>query len=122
MPIYTVQCKKCEIRDTIWRKVDDRDQNLPICCEEEMSRIIVAPLLAPDFPESYVSPASGKLITSRNSQRDDLKRNGMLILEPGLKADVKMNREREKEKAFAPIAATVDEKVRELVQIGKIES
>lgn len=122
MPMYTVQCSTCSSRETIWRRVDDRDKNLPFCCEISTSRIIVAPLLAPDFPEPYISPASGRLITSRNAQREELKKTGMLILEPGLKADIKLNAERAKEKAFEPIAAGVEEKVREMVQTGKIES
>lgn len=42
--------------------------------------------------------------------------------EPGLKKDIARNKVYQEEKTYAPVAAAVDETVRQLVNAGKIES
>ena len=44
---------------------------------------ICTPMVVRDIPE-YRSPIDGKLITSRSSRREDLKRNGCVEYEPSL--------------------------------------
>ena len=44
---------------------------------------VCAPMVQSDIPE-YRSPIDGKLITSRSSRREDLKKNGCVEWEPGL--------------------------------------
>lgn len=121
MPLYDVKCGDCGRMDTIFRTVERREC-LPDChCGGAVFRVLSAPMLAPTF-EPYISPVSEKLITSRDAQRDDLRRHGKILYEPGMKDDIARNREREKEKDFAPIEATVDEIVRSAVSSGKLET
>lgn len=60
-----------------------------------------------DFP-AYVSPASGKYITSRAERRADLKATGCVDYEPSMKA--------EQEKRHAAEDAALDAKVEEHVE------
>lgn len=122
MPIYAILCQNCGSRDSIFRKVDDRD-NLPSCdaCEGRLTRQISAPAVHATF-ESYISPNTGKFIESRDSQRADLRASGAFLYEKGVEKDVARNKLAAQEKSFAPIAAAVDETVRNLVNSGKLES
>ena len=96
--------------------------NLPKCgCGGPMERVLCAPAIQAGFI-SYVSPGTGKLIESRNQQREDLKASNSIINEPGLKTDIARYREETAEKAFSPIAAGVDAAVTALVNSGQIES
>lgn len=121
MPLYQIQCPKCQTEDTIWRKVEDRN-NIPVCtCGSAFERIISSPMVLTDI-QPYVSPATGRLINSRTQMREDLERSGHIINEPGLKQDIVRNKESAKEKAFAPVAAGVDAVVTQLVNNRQLES
>ena len=85
-----------------------------------MAREIVAPMIAPDI-EPFLAP-SGNWITSREQHREDLKKSKAIAWEPGIDKDIARNKESELEKAFAPIAAGVDEAVSAMVQTGKLET
>lgn len=81
MPIYTVRCATCARETDIYRPVAERDRELPICCNVEMVRKIVAPYVAPDispYQAVAVDVATGQLpvISSRSAHREFLKRNG----------------------------------------------
>ena len=121
MPIYSVACPKCLREDSIFRKIAEMD-NLPECsyCGVVVERRISAPAVIADF-QSYISPKTGKYITSRGAQAEDLKRSGAFLLEPGVREDIARNKAEREEKDFAPIAAGVDNVVRELVNSGKVE-
>ena len=122
MPLYETRCKACSDKDTLWRRIADRD-NLPACrfCQGEVERIISAPQVIPEIAP-FTSPNSDKLISSRAQWREDLKRSGAIAWEPGLYDDIARNREHEKEKAFKPIADAVDKAVAEAVACGKLET
>jgi len=120
MPLYSIACQ-CGETDTVFRKLSEYD-DLPYChCGLRFERRITAPMIG-GFFEPYVSPATGKVITSRNAQADDLKRSGSILFEPGLDRDIARNKQSSDEKAFAPVAAAVDETVRKLVNTGKLEA
>lgn len=122
MPLYETKCDDCGRKSPIWRRVADRD-SLPNCdvCNGVLERVISAPYIAPDI-QSYISPATGKIINSRVQQHDDLERSGHFIKEPGLEKDVARWKEEKKEKSFAPVAAAIDASVNNLVNRGLIES
>lgn len=95
---------------------------MPEClCGGILSRQISAPFVSVDIP-AYVSPASGRVISSRTQMRDDLARTGHIMNEPGLKNDISRWKTESDEKAFAPVAAAVDATVTSLVNSGSIES
>jgi hypothetical protein len=47
---------------------------------------VVCPMIQSDIPE-YRSPIDGKLISSRSTRREDLKKNGCVEWEPGIGGD-----------------------------------
>lgn len=120
MPMYLVECRICQERSDIFRKMSEYD-DLPAHCGERMLRVICAPAIHADLPP-YISPASGKLINSRSAQAEDLKRTNSILNEPGLKSDIARWKVETEEKAFAPVAAGVDEAVKRLVATNQIES
>lgn len=75
MPIYQAVCMKCsKYHEYIRPSKDCRDT--PECCGVATDkRILSAPMAQIDFP-AYESPASGKMITSRNERREDMARTG----------------------------------------------
>lgn len=82
-------------------------------------------IISPTFVQAsftpYESPSTGKWIESRDAQREDLKKANCILMEPGLKEDIARNREYEKEKAFAPVAAAIDETVAAMNVAGKLD-
>ena len=122
MPLYNTKCPACGGVATVFRKIAEMD-NLPPCdsCGTPVARVLSAPRVLAGF-EPYISPATGKMISSHSQRADDLKRSGSFLYEPGVKEDIARNRIAREERDFAPVAAAVDETVRALVASGKIES
>lgn len=122
MPTYEIKCKGCLKTDVIYRTVDKRDENLPLCtaCKSETSRIISKPMIAPDI-QPFRSP-NGAMITSRAEWKNDLQKSGAIAWEPGIDKDIARNKIREQEKAFEPISKAVDQIVTEMNVCGKLET
>lgn len=120
MPLYRVKCPHCEVQDDVFRKMSEYD-DLPLHCGVKMERVVCAPAVHADITP-YVSPGSGKYITSRSQMKEDLRATGSILNEPGLRKDVARWGEEKREKDFAPIAAGVDEAVKKLVATSQIES
>ena len=122
MPTYDIQCKACRKKDIIYRTVDKRDENLPLCtaCKSETARIFSVPMIAPDI-QPFTSP-NGTRINSRAEWKRDLQKSGALAWEPGIDKDIARNKIREQEKAFEPIAKAVDQIVTEMNVCGKLET
>ena len=75
MPIYQAVCMKCSSYHEYIRTASNC-LDTPNCCGASTEkRILSAPMAQIDFP-AYESPASGKMITSRNERREDMKRTG----------------------------------------------
>ena len=119
MPLYSTLCAKCKARNAIYRKVAERDSNLPLCCGQSVTRVVEAPYVVPDIA-TYESPASGKMITSRRERHEDLKRTGYMPWEPGIERDIANNRKHAEEKTHAMIDTLVDTTVRDLATSGRL--
>lgn len=124
MPLYNFICATCKAEIPAFRKIAERDSPEFCSCGGEMQRGLSAPMLAVSVTtfQAYKSPGTGKFIDSRDAQREDLKRSGAFLYEPGVNKDVARNKRDRQEKTFAPIAAAVDQTVAALVQSGKMES
>ena len=121
MPLYRIKCQNCGHEEDIFRKIEERNA-LPLCsCNGNFSRIISAPAVQGEI-QPYISPGSGKLITSRRERMMDLRETKSILNEPGLDRDIRRNKQYQEEKSFAPVAAGVDEAVKKLVATGQIES
>lgn len=121
MPLYATLCADCGRRQDVFRTIAGRNALPPCACGGVLSRVLTAPAVSTDI-EPYISPATGKLISSRSEQREDLVRTGHFLHEPGVEKDVERNRAYTMEKAFEPVARAVDEKVAQLVSQGQIQS
>lgn len=122
MPLYSTLCEDCDAKASIWRRVADRDV-LPNCdkCNGVLIRVVSAPYIAPDI-QSYISPATGKVINSRVQMRDDLERSGHIMREPGIEKDIQRNKQYRADEAFKPLEAAVDAAVNQAVVSGALES
>lgn len=78
MPIYESICTKCGTRHEYVSTIS-RCSDTPKCCGKKTEkRIFTAPIGQFDIQpwESYISPASGKLITSKTERREDMRATG----------------------------------------------
>lgn len=76
MPVYVVGCK-CGYKEDIFRKIDERDHDLPIHCDKPMSRVFTPPMVRSD-EQVIKSMVDGKIYTSRGRYRQHLKDNNMI--------------------------------------------
>jgi hypothetical protein len=86
MPIYTTRCGECGRKQVIFRHIDQRDSELPVC-HGAMQRVLEAPTVQADLP-GYTSPIDGRWIEGRRARAEDLKRNGCRPWE-GMEAEKK---------------------------------
>lgn len=79
MPIYEIACTHCGRRDTVYRTVEARDSNLPLCPDDDFptARVVSAPYVAPDI-QPYRSMIDGSWITSRSKHAAHLKQHGCI--------------------------------------------
>jgi putative FmdB family regulatory protein len=83
MPTYPHKCNSCGHPEEVVRRVANR--NDPVTCSAcggACGRVIVAPLISPDYT-AYNSPIDGRLIQGKREHLADLARNGCRIREPG---------------------------------------
>ena len=122
MPMYDVRCFSCGETGTIFRKIDERD-NVPHCfsCGKLFTRVISPTRILTEIAP-YESPKTGKWITSRSEQREDLRLSGSILSEPGLEKDIARNKEYAREKAFEPVSRAIDATTAAMVAAGKLET
>lgn len=114
MPFYTYRCLECGYKDFVLRKIDDRDKDRPRCpAHGEMSRIIEAPRIAPDYP-GYTCPITGTWIEGRRAHEENLARHGCRVLEPGESNEVDKRRKAADEALDKSIEATVEQTIHEM--------
>lgn len=78
MPIYESFCTKCGAKQDYYQSVDNR-HDTPLCCgNKTVKHITKIPGLICDIQpwDAYVSPATGKYITSKSERRTDFKASG----------------------------------------------
>jgi hypothetical protein len=72
--------------------------------------------------EPYVSPATGKLVSSWTQRKEEMTRAGYVTYEPGMKEDIARNKAAAEAKTMAKIEKSVDELVTSLNTSGKLEN
>lgn len=77
MPLYGCQCNECGNTKDIFRRIDDRDKDLPVCCGNEMSRV-VTPLYVIEDTKPFLSPIDGKEISTRKALREHCQRHDVI--------------------------------------------
>ena len=94
MPTYDFQCGGCghSACDVI-RPLSEYGLPCPCpVCETPMRQLLSAPHIAMDYP-GYTCPVTGKWIEGRAQHRENLKRQGCRVLEPGETEQVRRARE-----------------------------
>jgi putative FmdB family regulatory protein len=117
MPIYEYECQRCGTREDAINRIDERHTGAPLCegCSgfkgfDFQMELVISPVQGiVKFPaaggQEYISPATGKAITSERARRDDLKRSGCRPYE-GFEAESKHHaaiRAEEEKKADAKL-------------------
>jgi len=85
MPIYAHACPNGH-RFDLFLKLADLDDIQTCNCGQKAQRQISAPAFQVDFP-AYISPTSGKLISSRTQRKEDLKASNCVEYEPSMKEE-----------------------------------
>lgn len=88
MPIYVYKCENGHEFD-VYKKIKDIDKKVVCECGQAAKRKIVPTMINCDIQpwDRYISPASGKLITSYKERREDMKAMGCVDYDPGMKTD-----------------------------------
>jgi putative FmdB family regulatory protein len=82
MPIYEYECEACNLYGDASNSIGERHTHAPHCpeCDNKMALVISPVRGIVKFPaaggQEYISPTTGRAITSERARRDDLKRSG----------------------------------------------
>ena len=119
MPIYSIQCPACGASSAVYRRVVERDHDLPAHCGAPMKRVLDKPYVAPEF-QTYISPTTGREISSRDQRRDDLRRSGCIEWDAGARTAIARNRAAAVQETVTKIEAGVDRLVGDLHASGRL--
>jgi len=109
MPVYVFECEYGHRFDKILKL---KDYNTPQKCEcgKDAFRKTVPTMLSPDIApwDAYVSPASGRYITSYKQRRQDMKETGCVDYEPSMRKEQKRKQHEADLKLEKAIEQTVE--------------
>jgi len=115
MPLYTYSCSNGHQFDRFLKLADYKK---PQTCEcgLEANRKIMPTMLNCDMQpwDRYVSPASGKVITSYAERKKDMAETGCVDYEPSLKNDVTSHWKREEAKLEKAMDETVESEIEKM--------
>ena len=115
MPLYTYSCSNGHQFDRFLKLADYKK---PQTCEcgLEANRKIMPTMLNCDMQpwDRYVSPASGKVITSYAERKKDMAETGCVDYEPSLKNDVTTHWKREEAKLEKAMDETVESEIEKM--------
>ena len=106
MPLYAYRCLAGHEFDR-FLKLKDYDQTQTCECGQTATKRIMPTAVQVDIP-AYISPGTGKLVSSRAQRREDLKASGCVEYEPSMREY--------QEKRLAAEDAALDKKVEEHVE------
>lgn len=110
MPTYDFQCGGCghSARDVI-RPLSEYGLPCPCpVCETPMRQLISAPHIVMDYP-GYTCPVTGQWIEGRTAHRENLKRQGCRVLEPGETEQTRRRAAEAEARLDRELDATVDQ-------------
>ena len=115
MPLYTYSCSNGHQFDRFLKLADYKK---PQTCEcgLEANRKIMPTMLNCDMQpwDRYVSPASGKVITSYAERKKDMAETGCVDYEPSLKNDVTTHWKRDEAKVENAMDETVESEIEKM--------
>ncbi len=113
MPIYEYLCNKGHSFDR-YLKLDDYKEPQTCECGAKSVKQILPTMVNCDIQpwDSYISPASGKLITSYKERDADMKATGSADYDPGIRRE----NEKKKKQADVKLDKAIDSTVEEVFQ------
>lgn len=110
MPIYVYQCGNNH-RFDLYLPLKDYNTVQKCACGKDAYRQTVPTMLSPDIApwDAYISPVSGRPITSYKERKEDMKRSGCVDYEPSLRKDHKRNQREDELKLEKSLDNTVEE-------------
>ena len=85
MPMYEYRCENCEAKFSAWATMEDRTKPQPCShCQALGRRVLSATRVFGEY-EAYECPVEGKMVEGRVKHRENLKRTGCRLFEPGEK-------------------------------------
>lgn len=108
----------------MFRKVAERNNYVRCVCGSIPERILEAPTVHAEVSLfiPFKSPKTGKIISTREAHRADLRSTNSIPWEPGIKDQIKKKADSLQAAREAKIDATVDSLVREAVFKGDLDS
>ncbi len=113
MPTYAYKCFNGHTTNLV-RKIDERDAPASCWCGQDSRREEVSYFAFSGLFKPYVSPVSGREITSRGAEVDECLRHGKIIAEPGLERDISRWGQEQREKAEASVDQAVASELKHL--------
>lgn len=112
MPIYEFKCEAGHVFDE-FLKLADYDNPMTCQCGKPAKRQITATMLNMDMPNwnRYVSPTTGKLITSYKERKEDMRASGCIDYEPSMKEHAAQVRKRKDAELDKKIDEVVDKEI-----------
>jgi len=97
MPIYTYKCPGCQRQFDHFCKIAEMRQQEPCECGRLADKILVPAMAQPDLP-GYECPITGEWIDGRRAHKENLKKRGCRVLEPGERQEfIKRQSDRQKD-------------------------
>jgi len=115
MPLYTYRCKNGHQFDRILKLKDYR--NPQVCkCGEQAERKIMPTMVNCDMQpwDRYISPVSGKPITSYKERREDMKKHDCVDYEPSMRKHQTKHMNDEEDKLEKAMDETVEMEIEKM--------
>lgn len=109
MPLYTYRCA-CGHTERAMVRIAERDDtryctHAPL--PTPMERVFEAPMVGPDYA-AYDCPVTGRMIEGRRAHRENLKRHGARVAEPGERQEAQARAKAEEESLIARVGESVE--------------
>jgi putative FmdB family regulatory protein len=114
MPTYDYGCPSCGHKDVIFKKLAQLDerQECPRCAGE-MQRLVSLPMVRGDY-EAYSCPITGRRIEGKRAHKENLRRHGCRVLEPGETEQFRRDKAKRQEQADREVEKLVEKTAHEM--------
>lgn len=114
MPIYEYRCENCEAKFQAWALMAERTKPQPcVHCQAQGHRVLSATRVFGEY-EVYECPVEGKMVEGRVRHRENLKRTGCRLFEPGERQQWLQEREQRQRELDKEVGDTMGRAIAQL--------
>ena len=114
--LYDYQCKQCKAETEAINKVDERNTNAPVCCDEPMVIIIKqAPMGYMGRTIDYICPVTNEHVTTKRQRRNIMAENNLKPAHELMQSKEARNAAEQRSKDLTAQSQNVPKEVREHV-------